>query len=172
LITSPRLDLGFLVRFRRKFFVFYAANPFKVTDNGPPDAVLEHQMTLSPYHLMPRPRPRSQPNLPTTAAGRNREDERHRELDTRDEVLIEENPEGRDASTPTTGARASPPELDLHWIWTGSSELLPATPTKRRGTYSTPIGPTPAPLLCHLRPASPPEGLGIGPGSLDRLGLL
>jgi hypothetical protein len=28
LITSPRLDLGFLVRFRRKIFVFYAAKPF------------------------------------------------------------------------------------------------------------------------------------------------
>jgi hypothetical protein len=143
----------------------------EVTDNGPPDAVQEHQMTLSPYHLMPRPRPRSQSNLPTTAAGRNREDGRHRELDTRDEVLIEENPEGRDASTPTTGAGASPPELDLHWIWTGSSELLPATPAKRRGTYSTPTGPTPAPLLCHLQLASPLEGLGIRPGTLDRLGV-
>jgi hypothetical protein len=26
---SPRLDLGFLVRLRRKLFIYYAAKPFK-----------------------------------------------------------------------------------------------------------------------------------------------
>jgi hypothetical protein len=37
LITSPRLDLGFLVRFRRKIFVFYAANPFIKRGTFSPD---------------------------------------------------------------------------------------------------------------------------------------
>jgi hypothetical protein len=38
---------------------------------------------------------------------------------------------------------------------------------KPPGNYSYPRKSTPAPHLRHLRPASPPEGLGIGPVHSD-----
>jgi hypothetical protein len=134
------------------------------------------RIALSPCHLLPRPRPRALPNPSATEAGQDWKEKHHRELkqEGRRPYFGEASRGGgARAGAPTAGATgaAAQPRLALDLVEDPALYSKQSRQSARKN-YPTSTDPTPAPPLCRLRPATPPEGLGIGPGTLRRFGQL
>jgi hypothetical protein len=122
------------------------------------------RIALSPRQLSSRPRQRALPNSPATKAGQERKEKHRRELSRRDADLITEILRGgAGAGAPTTAATGAAAQPRLALDLADNPELYSKKNRQSRESYPKPTDPTLAPHLRHLRPASPPEGLRIGP---------